>query len=243
MMKINTSNSFLCIILFSIVSIIGAFVVKDHNYKQQMVEIVRLQKEDSRCLKGLINSMNIKILADKDFKDDLLASIDNHNLKMQHEIEAANAKLQSDIDLLSLWASIITIVFLVFSFYSIFKTDEMLSKAQMALENLTKKENDANNILNNINSQAEQVLQGISQRVSNIDTRVVQLNEKLSAIQLQTESTGGSSNDVSHDESESESMNDIQATSSTDAVVPQPPLQQPSVDIEPSETDIPSANQ
>ena len=96
MKEINTSKTFLCIILFSIISIIGAFVVKNSIYKQQMNEIVRLQKEDSRFLKGLINSMNIKIPAEKDFKDDLLASIDNHNLKMQHEIEAANANLQSD---------------------------------------------------------------------------------------------------------------------------------------------------
>ena len=45
-------------------------------------------------------------------------------------------KIQNEYETLALWASILTVVFLIFSFYSMFKTDELLQQGKNGLKEL-----------------------------------------------------------------------------------------------------------
>ena len=49
-------------------------------------------------------------------------------------LELQFSKLQADFTILSLWAGILMIVFLVFSIYSVFKTDELMKQSRDVLQ-------------------------------------------------------------------------------------------------------------
>ena len=58
-------------------------------------------------------------------------------------LELQSTKIQSDFTVLSLWAGILMIVFLVFSIYSMFKTDEILRQSREGLKAIENTEKEA----------------------------------------------------------------------------------------------------
>lgn len=60
-----------------------------------------------------------------------------HNEEMVRELlQVEFDRIQSERNVLEIWAAVITIVFLVFSFYSTFKTDDMVKDAKSVLASL-----------------------------------------------------------------------------------------------------------
>ncbi|MDE5705914.1 hypothetical protein [Muribaculum sp.] len=56
--------------------------------------------------------------------------------KTLHLLELEFAKIQNEYEVLNLWCALLTIVFLIFSFFSIFKTNEMTRQGEEALTKL-----------------------------------------------------------------------------------------------------------
>ena len=60
-----------------------------------------------------------------------------HNEEMVRELlQVEFDRIQTERNVLEIWAAVITIVFLVFSFYSTFKTDDMVKDAKSVLASL-----------------------------------------------------------------------------------------------------------
>ena len=122
----SARHRFVGCILLIVVLAIGCFVFLASNYRQAQNDIVALQRKDAKILEGILNptfnphrreTYDIEKIADL---------LDRHQNRVEALLETEYNKLQADFNILMLWARCLMIVFLVFSLYSIFKTDEML---------------------------------------------------------------------------------------------------------------------
>lgn len=121
----------------------------------------------------------------------LINKIQSHNESIELVFERLASQQQRDFELLSLWAGIITIVFLVFSIYSTFRTDEMLSKANTTLDKIKDKDNQAEQIVDKLKDQQETHLRDISQKIATIENQAICLIQNL-------KKSSNSNNSLSH---------------------------------------------
>ena len=118
----------LCIAFVMIVALAfyGLFTM---SYRNAQSKIVALQRQDAVLIANAVD--NIASGRGKTSNDELLNGIlDKHFNRQEALLELEGNKLQADFNTLMFWASCLMIVFLVFSLYSIFKTDEMLGRAE-----------------------------------------------------------------------------------------------------------------
>lgn len=83
-----------------------------------------ITKEDRIILIENLNNLNEKIIR-QDFDQ-----------KITNLLEIESTKIQNEFEILNLWCALLTVVFLIFSFFSIFKTNEMSRQGEEALKNL-----------------------------------------------------------------------------------------------------------
>ncbi len=64
--------------------------------------------------------------------------IDNNDNteRVSNLLESELAKIQSEYEVLNLWCALLTVVFLIFSFFSIFKANEMAAQSENALDDM-----------------------------------------------------------------------------------------------------------
>lgn len=98
-----------------------------NSYKEDADKIVELQKKDSQTIETLLITSG---KVDNSNKTDIQDVFDKHEERIESIMNLEYSKLESDFNFISIWAAALTIVFLVFSIYSIFKTDEMLRQAE-----------------------------------------------------------------------------------------------------------------
>lgn len=139
------------VFILSVISII--FYCKlEYDYKEGQQEIVEFAQKHT----GVIIKCNSAINKQTISQIDSVVCSNNENIKGLLELEFS--KLQSEFNFLSIWIGTITIVFLVFSIYSIFKTDQLLSKADAETRKIHELLSSANNeysmIVNIANSSA-----------------------------------------------------------------------------------------
>ena len=124
----SARHRFVSCILLIVVLAIGCFVFLASNYRQAQNDIVALQRKDAKILEGILNptfnphrreTYDIEKIADL---------LDRHQNRVEALLETEYNKLQADFNILMLWASCLMIVFLVFSLYSIFKTEPTLKR-------------------------------------------------------------------------------------------------------------------
>lgn len=87
------------------------------------------------------SSANKKEKALRDFEDYLSNIVNTMDLSGSNEricnlLEAEFSKIQSEYEILNLWCALLTVVFLIFSFFSIFKANEMANQSENALSNM-----------------------------------------------------------------------------------------------------------
>lgn len=99
---------------------------------------------------------------------ELLAQNEN-NQKTLHLLELEFTKIQSEYEVLNLWCALLTIVFLIFSFFSIFKTNEMSRQGEEALTRLGQ-----------ISSEAQRKSASIDSQVAAAERRVNEHTNRLS---------------------------------------------------------------
>ena len=146
-----------CILLIVVLAL-GCFAFLTSNYRQAQNDIVALQRKDAKILEDLLcpafnpqkrGTYDIEKIADL---------LDRHQNRVEALLETEYNKLQADFNILMLWASCLMIVFLVFSLYSIFKTDEMLGKAENEANRIHQLLSESNQACENITNQAQIVM-------------------------------------------------------------------------------------
>lgn len=124
---------------FALVSMLLAiiwFVLSYFYYKDSMDRIVSSHQSFCTDMQQSIQSISkndsVQVFVDKS----ILTVMDEKSRSMQSMLEMQYNRIQSEFVMLSLWAGVLMIVFLVFSIYSMFKVDEMQKEARSSLERL-----------------------------------------------------------------------------------------------------------
>ena len=174
------------VVAVSIVAIIG-FVYLSLSYQNRLAKLAEIQKQDSTRIAYLLKHKvtDGKIISDE--VESISGVFKEHEERMQGLMELEFEKLQNDFNFISLWAGLITIVFLIFSIYSIFKTDEMLKKSDNVYNEIKEKadviENFSKNIkkkyqteLKNMRKYSDDFIKELSQKISLLDNRMASID-------------------------------------------------------------------
>lgn len=170
----------------SIIAIIG-FALLSVSYHQRLDRIEEIQRADCKQIDTLIlfaskNNKTISLDAGK-----IEASFEKYEERMQSLMDAEFEKLQNDFNFISLWAGLITIVFLIFSIYSIFKTDEMLKKSEKVYNDIKSKSDVIDNFtktihkkyrreLENLEKESDDYIKELTQKISMLNERLVNID-------------------------------------------------------------------
>lgn len=90
--------------------------------------------------------------------------------EIKHLLELELARIQHEYEVLNLWCALLTIVFLIFSFFSIFKTNEMTRQGEEALMRLGETAREA-----------KEKSDSIDEKVTKAEARVTAKTEQLSS--------------------------------------------------------------
>lgn len=173
------------LLVVSMVAIIG-FGFLSISYHNRLDRIEEIQRNDCKQISQLLSSsdMNRRVISLENGK--IAESFEKHEERMQSLMEMEFEKLQNDFNFISLWAGLITIVFLIFSIYSIFKTDEMLKKSEKVYEDIKTQSGIIDNFTKNIQKKYRSELKALKKEsddfIKELTQKISMLNERLAGI-------------------------------------------------------------
>lgn len=160
--------------------------VKAHSdNKEQIVKqiiadsiIVKLPKLNSAQQKAVRQYLEATLIASTNemsyavLMKDLEATLATKQLSQIQDdtkslLELEFNKIQHEYEALALWGGILTIVFLIFSFYSLFKTDQLAQQGQSALDKITSISEKAEEKASKIDEKALQLINRTEQKLTN----------------------------------------------------------------------------
>lgn len=168
-------NKFLTIIVIATMATVAVFLCIASHYKKSLDVIV---DNHSKYTSQMIASLpNVKLTKDSCYylDDRLVADVEMHMEDVETMMKIQSNKIQSDFTLLSVWAGILMIVFLIFSIYSMFKTDEMVKQGREALKTIEDAKVHANEEVNKID---EIVRKEIAKVQQTANEEIKKLSEK-----------------------------------------------------------------
>lgn len=83
---------------------------------------------------------------------DLLQLIKEEHARMDYLIDMQTERIREEFSTLSLWASVLMIVFLIFSIYAMVKGDDLQNQGQRILDDVTKSAEDAHRKISELDS-------------------------------------------------------------------------------------------
>lgn len=173
------------LLVVSVVAILG-FGFLSVSYHNRLNRIEEIQNNDCEQISLLLNSSNMNRRAISVESGKIAESFEKHEERMQSLMEMEFEKLQNDFNFISLWAGLITIVFLIFSIYSIFKTDEMLKKSEKVYEDIKSKSDVIDNFTKNIQKKYRSELKTLKKEsddfIKELTQKISMLNERLVSI-------------------------------------------------------------
>lgn len=111
--------------------------------------------------------------------DQLVNSMREYMQSTQNVLELQSNKIQADFTLLSLWAGILMIVFLIFSIYSMFKTDELMKQGREGLRAIETSKAKADEQVEVIDSKVRSEIQKVSDEANNQLATISEESEKV----------------------------------------------------------------
>lgn len=157
-------NKFLYTIVSATVICVICFFCIARSFNSNFDKIVSTNNASLRQIDLLLKPAKMSKDGCYYVNDQLAATIKNNLAENRSLLEMQASRIQSDFTLLSLWAGILMIVFLIFSIYSMFKTDELMKQSR---ENLKKIEDAANKtdlVFETIRKKTEEELAKVTQR-------------------------------------------------------------------------------
>lgn len=159
--KIYRHKFFWTVIIFTVIVFLAfGFIIFSFNRSLDVI---------SNANKQAINDIHSLLEPAKMSKDScyyadehLVASMQDFMQISQSKLEMESVKIQSDFAVLSLWAGILMIVFLVFSIYSMYKTDELLRQSREGLNAIQEKDDKANDIIKRVDDKVREELMKVS---------------------------------------------------------------------------------
>ena len=174
MVRFSSKNCFLLFLILSVLFISALLAVNLYRYNSIVLNIYNTQRvEDERFESLLLKVCKHSNGNSVELQDSFLALVEKHYEELENELEESMSDFQSYFVVLSIWAGVITIVFLIFSIYSVFRTDEMLTRANDSLIKIQESQNRADTIIRDLTVQQETYLRDLSQKIQILENRAI----------------------------------------------------------------------
>ena len=173
----SKKSHFLWIIVIFTIIVIGVFIFHTLHYLNNQEKIISLHDDYCTEIKNTIN--NGIVVKDSLYfiNDVVLENLHESQQNISQLLELQFNKLQSDFTVLSLWSSVLMIVFLIFSIYSVFKIDALMKQSRDALQHADDAASKVDNKIQDIMSHLE------SEREKAVDDLKGKTNDELDKIQ------------------------------------------------------------
>lgn len=146
----------------------------------------KLDSINSACLATLTDSATLNKLSPTERLElvkSVNAAITNDANKIEYEnikelLTLEFNKIQNEYETLTLWGGILTVVFLIFSFYSLFKTENLHSEAKDSLQNLRNIKIEAQKEKDSIEEQSNAVIKTLTDKLNVLTDQLEVENKK-----------------------------------------------------------------
>lgn len=129
-------SKFLISIIICTIVTICLFIFFSISYSKSQDEIIKIHSSFCKETEVYLKSLSTQNDSIKLINESVIYKINERNNAIAAMMEMQYNKIQNDFSLLSLWAGLLTIVFLIFSIYSIFKVDEMQKQGREYLNQI-----------------------------------------------------------------------------------------------------------
>lgn len=140
----RTFSGFLAIgVMVLTVTVLGIWFCA-HSFSRSQHAIVENHRRQTAIVDSMLMEMRRDISSDDPIRRwkpgyvvdraILYKNLDQTNQDIQTMLEMQMSRIQTEYETLSLWAGIVTVVFLIFSFYSLFKTDQLSHQASANMD-------------------------------------------------------------------------------------------------------------
>lgn len=198
-------------LIVSVVSL-GVMIWANVSMQSRQSEIIGSYKENQEAINALLDQER-KLLLDSVFSPQQKIAIFEHLQEQVDEVQGkANIdriesllslefnKIQGEYEVLNLWCALLTVVFLIFSFYSVIRSNEIHTQAQTALKSLkrteieaqaksasiddavTKAEERVKNVLKGYSDTAKKHLEMLQNNLSPIQAKQEAINEQIDKV-------------------------------------------------------------
>lgn len=161
-------SKFLWTIIIASIIAIGSFIFLILHFNKDNHEIVSSHQLAINAVNDLLKPATMSKDSCYYVNEQLALSMENYMQTSQSLLELQSSRIQSEHTILSLWAGILMIVFLVFSIYSVFKTDELLRQGRDGLKLIENYEDKAKEIVNNVDQKVNEEMSKINERTQNV---------------------------------------------------------------------------
>lgn len=168
-------NKFIWIIVIATIAVGLLFALISHFYNKSLNRIVSIHENYNEYLMNVMKPVEIASDSCIYVNDQLALSMQEHMQSTQTLLQIQSQKIQSDFTILSVWAGILMIVFLVFSIYSMFKTDEIIKQAKIGLDVIENAREKVNEHINQIDSHVKKEMDKVT---SEVEKKTNEISEK-----------------------------------------------------------------
>lgn len=154
-------SKFLLILVGFSFAVVALFIFVTYSYNKSQGDIVNNYRE----YKHEIDSIHRTVQKDSTFslkQQGMLDRMECQQNAILHQMEMQSEKLSSDFILLSLWAGVLMLVFLIFSIYSVFKTDELMKQSRADIDKIEENSDKANEFLTSIQERVANAIEEIN---------------------------------------------------------------------------------
>lgn len=165
-------HKFLWIISIASLLAVICFGYIAYSFSSTHEQIFESQKQSMSEVKKVLEPAKISKDSCYYVNEQLAHSVDIYLDTSKNLLELQYTKIQSDYAILSLWAGILMIVFLVFSIYSMFKTDEILRQSREGLKAIEDTEKEADAIIDSVEQKTNLEIKKVSQKASEESAKI-----------------------------------------------------------------------
>lgn len=166
--------------IISISFVIACSVNRHTDLKQESNRIANTYKKANEEIRQSIKVIKPDTLySPYSINKQVLQQMDHNEQMIRDLLDLEFSRIQTERNVLEIWAAVITIVFLVFSFYSTFKTDDMVKDAQSLLSSLNKMHTQAEGEKDALQGEFRGILTPYSEQAKLVAEKVSRLEKDL----------------------------------------------------------------
>lgn len=167
-------HKFIWIISIVTILAIALFIAIAYSYHCSHHQIVTFHKESMKEIHTLMSKANVAKGGCIYIDEQLKHTIENYMHSSSGLLELQYTKIQSDYAILSLWAGVLMVVFLVFTIYSMFKTDEILKQSRVGLKAVEDAEEKVDKVIKSVENRTKDEIKKVSETAKEEKNRIQQ---------------------------------------------------------------------